>query len=74
MLQAVEADHEDKQAQQGCGGLQKTAQMTTELAQTSEELKRYLVSNSQLLEKYSHELLHVQSLAAQLVQMQSMQL
>ena len=57
----------------GHTGLQKTAQMTTHLAQTSEELKQYLVSNSQMLEKYSHELLHVQSLAAQLVQMQSMQ-
>ena len=74
MLQAVEPDTAHKQVHQGSGSLQKTAQMTTELAQTSEELKHYLVLNSQLLEKYSHELLHVQSLAAQLVQMQSMQL
>lgn len=55
------------------GGMRTTARTATELAETSEELKRYLGLNSLLLEQYSHELLHVQSLAAQLVQMSNMQ-
>ena len=50
-----------------------TARTATELAETSQELKHYLRLNSLLLEQYSHELLHVQSLAAQLVQMSNMQ-
>jgi len=47
--------------------------MATELADTSHDLKHYLGLNSALLERYSQELLHVQSLAAQLVQMSDMQ-
>lgn len=50
-----------------------TARTATELAESSQELKHYLGLNSVLLEQYSHELLHVQSLAAQLVQMSDMQ-
>ena len=55
------------------GNMGRTARMATELAETSRELKDYLGANNALLERYSHELLHVQSLAAQLVQMSSMQ-
>ena len=73
VLVALQDEETSNAGHTGSAGLQETAQMTTELAQTSEELKQYLVSNSQMLEKYSHELLHVQSLAAQLVQMQNMQ-
>lgn len=55
------------------GGMGTTARTATELAETSHELKHYLGMNTVLLEQYSHELLHVQSLAAQLVQMSNMQ-
>lgn len=55
------------------GSMGATARTVTELAETSQELKHYLGMNSLLLEQYSHELLHVQSLAAQLVQMSNMQ-
>ncbi|KAA6422752.1 MAG: hypothetical protein FRX49_07287 [Trebouxia sp. A1-2] len=57
---------------EAAGDMGRTARMVTELAETSHELKQYLGANSALLESYSHELLHVQSLAAQLVQMSSM--
>lgn len=50
-----------------------TAKSATELAETSQELNHYLGQNKLLLEQYSHELLHVQSLTAQLVQMSNMQ-
>lgn len=55
------------------GNIRSTAKMATELAETSHELKHYVCLNSGLLEQYSHELLHVQSLASQLVQMSGMQ-
>ena len=55
------------------GNIGATARLTTELTDTSQELKHCLKLNSTLLEHYSHELLHVQSLAAQLVQMNNMQ-
>lgn len=58
---------------EAAGDMGRTARMVTELAETSDELKQYLGANNALLESYSHELLHVQSLAAQLVQMSSMQ-
>ena len=54
------------------GDICTTARLTTALADSSNELKQYLGLNSALLERYSHELLHVQSLAAQMVQMSSM--
>lgn len=54
------------------GNMDSVAEMTTQLAETSQELKQYLVVNSTQMERYSHELLHVQSLAAQLVQMSNM--
>ena len=73
LLVALQNEEDGSEGHAGSAGLQRTAQMTTELAQTSEELKQYLVSNSQMLETYSYELLHVQSLAAQLVRMQHMQ-
>lgn len=73
-MQGTEAGIANHQSPQDTGDLQRTAQMTTELADTSVELKHFLISNSQLMEKYSQELIHVQSLAAQLVQMQNMQL
>lgn len=77
-LQDTDAMMASHQAHQGVaythGDLQGTAKMTNALADISAELKYYLAANSQLLEKYSHEVLCVQSLAAQLVQMQSMQL
>ena len=55
------------------GSMGTTAMTATELAQTSQELNHYLGQNKMLLEQYSHELLHVQSLAAHLVQMSNMQ-
>jgi len=58
---------------EAAGDMGRTARMVTELAETSHELKQYLGANNALLESYSHELLHVRSLAAQLVQMSSMQ-
>ena len=73
-LQGCEAsvtDTDDTQSTAGSMGT--TARTATELAKTSQELKHYLGLNSLLLEQYSHELLHVQSLAAQLVQMSDMQ-
>ena len=54
------------------GDICTTARLTTALADSSNELKQYLGLNSALLERYSHELLHVQSLAAQMVQMSRM--
>lgn len=58
---------------EAAGDMGRTARMVTELAEASHELKQYLGANNALLESYSHELLHVQSLAAQLVQMSSVQ-
>lgn len=58
---------------EAAGNMGRTARMVTKLAETSHELKQYLGANNAMLENYSHELLHVQSLAAQLVQMSSMQ-
>lgn len=58
---------------QSAGSIRTTARTATELAETSQELNQYLGQNKVLLEQYSHELLHVQSLAAQLVQMSNMQ-
>lgn len=55
------------------GSIGSTAKMATELAEISHELKHYVCLNSGLLKQYSHELLHVQSLASQLVQMSGMQ-
>ena len=69
---AIMAQDSDGSTEAG-GNMERTAGMVTELAETSHELKQYLGANNALLESYSHELLHVQSLAAQLVQMSSMQ-
>ena len=55
------------------GSIGSTATMATELADTSNELRHYMGLNKSLLQRYSQELLHVQSLAAQLVQMSNMQ-
>lgn len=73
-LQCVEASDTDRHVTPSTtGGMGTTARTATELAETSQELKHYLGLNSFLLEQHSHELLHVQSLAAQLVQMSNMQ-
>lgn len=73
-LQSCEASDTDTHVTQStAGSMGTTARTATELAETSQELKHYLRLNSLLLEQYSHELLHVQSLAAQLVQMSNMQ-
>lgn len=69
---AIMAQDSDRSTE-AAGNMGRTARMVTELAETSHELKHYLGANNALLERYSHELLHVQSLAAQLVQMSSMQ-
>ena len=56
------------------GSIGSTANMATELADVSHELRHYMGLNESLLQQYSQELLHVQSLAAQLVQMSAMRL
>lgn len=74
-LQGCEASDTDTDTdvkQSTAGSMGTTARTATELAKTSQELKHYLGLNSLLLEQYSHELLHAQSLAAQLVQMSNM--
>ena len=71
---ALQGDESEQAASAiSAGNIGATARLTTELTDTSQELKHYLKLNSALLERYSHELLHVQSLAAQLVQMSNMQ-
>ena len=54
-------------------GVKHTAALATELADTCRDLKHYVGLNKSLLQQYSCELLHVQSLAAQLVQMSNLQ-
>ena len=52
-----------------CSILQ-TAEAATQLSAVSQELKVEICSNQRLVTAYSQKLLHVQSLAAQLTQMQ----